>query len=103
MNTEELTNKINGDIKFLAEQDVDTDYFFDFENDTPKEIIYSIYKFDGVRDFLEYSCEYSEEEMNFFQENADEFLDYYFECVQIYSGLKYEKNPWKNDDYFLVN
>lgn len=103
MNTEELKNKIKDDIKFLAEQDVDANFFVDYENDAPKEKLYSIEMFDGVRDFLELSCDYDEEQMDFFQENAAEFLDYYFKCVENYSGLKYEENPWKNGDYYLVS
>ena len=103
MNTKELTNRINGDIKLLAKEDVELDLFVDFDTNAPKEKICTITKFESIRDYLKYSCEYNEEEMDFFKDNADEFIDYYFECVQIYSELKYEKNPWKNDDYFLVN
>lgn len=103
MNTKELTNKINGDIKLLAKEDVELDFFLDYDTDAPKEKICTIPMFESIRDFLSISCEYDEEQMDFFEDNADEFIDYYFECVQIYSGLKYEENPWKNDDYFLVN
>lgn len=102
MNTKELTNRINGDIKLLAKEDVELDLFLDYDTGAPKDKICTITKFESVRDYLEYSGEYSEEEMDFFQENGAEFLDYYFECVQIYSGLKYEENPWKNGDYYLV-
>ncbi len=94
MNTEELKNKIKADIKNLVELEVGASTYYN-----PLDVESGEGMCDNTRIYLELECEYSEEEMDFFKKNVEEFIDYYFECLEDYCGVKYVR---KNGDYYLV-
>ena len=100
MNTEELTNKIKEVIKELVECEIE-------EYTYPRERIYSIDIWNSIDECFEFAGDEESLQMkeyfNSDEENVYEFIDYYFEEVEKEYGVKYERNPWKNNDYYLVS